>query len=87
MTRIIYGINPVMEALAVGAERIERILISQGRSDKAASGILKAASRARIHCSRVNKDELNALAEGGVHQGGSWPSCAQSFPTSLLTRS
>lgn len=69
MTRIIYGINPVMEALAVGAERIERILISQGRSDKAASGILKAASRARIHCSRVNKDELNALAEGGVHQG------------------
>lgn len=69
MTRIIYGSNPVMEALAAGAERIERILISQGRSDKAASIILKAASGARIDCTRVNQDELNALAKGGVHQG------------------
>ncbi|MBI5235641.1 MAG: 23S rRNA (guanosine(2251)-2'-O)-methyltransferase RlmB [Deltaproteobacteria bacterium] len=69
MMRTIYGVNPVMEALAAGAKGIERILVSQGRSDKAAQDILKAASMARIHCLRVNQDELTALAKGGVHQG------------------
>lgn len=69
MTRIIYGVNPVMEALAAGAGRIERILISQGRSDRVASEILKLASVASVLCSRAHIDELNRLANNGVHQG------------------
>ena len=63
---IIYGINPVLEALRAG--RVDAIRFGQ-RSDGRVGEILDAARKAGVAVKRVDPAELDRAAQGGVHQG------------------
>ncbi len=63
---IIYGINPVLEALRAG--RVDAIRFGQ-RSDGRVGEILDAARKAGVAIKRVDPAELDRAAQGGVHQG------------------
>jgi 23S rRNA (guanosine2251-2'-O)-methyltransferase len=63
---IIYGINPVIEALRAG--RVDAIRVGQ-RSDARLNEILDAARKAGVAVKRVDANELDRAAHGGVHQG------------------
>ena len=63
---IIYGINPVLEALRAG--RVESIRLSQ-RGDARSAEVVEAARRAGVSIKRVDASELDRASKGGVHQG------------------
>jgi 23S rRNA (guanosine2251-2'-O)-methyltransferase len=67
--RIIYGVNPVIEAARSAPESVERILIASGRGDRASSNLLDAARTGNIEVARVAKKEIDALTGTGKHQG------------------
>lgn len=70
--RIIYGINPVTEALKAGPDgvtAIEKIIVSAGRSDAKAGSIVKTAEAKSISIQRVSPDELDSLTGTIKHQG------------------
>lgn len=63
---LIYGINPVLEALRAG--RVSAVRVSArpgGRVDE----VIAAAERAHIAVRRVAPADLDRAARGGVHQG------------------
>jgi 23S rRNA (guanosine2251-2'-O)-methyltransferase len=63
---IIYGINPVLEALRSG--RVDAIRVSH-RGDARVNAVLDAAKKAGVTVTRVDAGELERAAQGGVHQG------------------
>jgi 23S rRNA (guanosine2251-2'-O)-methyltransferase len=63
---IIYGINPVLEALRAG--RVRRLRIGP-RADKRIDEVLAFARSKGIRAERVDADSLERDARGGVHQG------------------
>jgi 23S rRNA (guanosine2251-2'-O)-methyltransferase len=63
---IIYGINPVLEALRAG--RVKALRISS-RDDERMRELLAFASTHGITPQRVASDVLSRQAHGGVHQG------------------
>ncbi len=63
---IIYGINPVVEALRAG--KVESIRISS-RADARLGGVIDAAKKAGVAVTRVDVGELDRASKGGVHQG------------------
>jgi len=63
---IIYGINPVLEALRTG--RVRRVRVSE-RSDKRIDDALALAREKRVPVERVEQQVLEHAARGGVHQG------------------
>ncbi len=70
MSLIIFGLNPVLEALRAAPARIERISVSEGSLNPRVIGELTAlATEARVKLERVDRERLARLSEGGVHQG------------------
>jgi len=63
---IVYGINPVLEALRAGRVKALRIGI---RDDDRMRELLAFASTHGITPERVSNDVLSKQAKGGVHQG------------------
>lgn len=63
---VIYGINPVLEAIKAG--RAREILVAQ-RADDRLQRLLDEAARHRVRVRYVTRDELDHAARGGVHQG------------------
>ena len=63
---IVYGINPVLEALRAG--RVRRLKISS-RDDERMRELLAFATTHGITPERVTNDMLARQAKGGVHQG------------------
>jgi 23S rRNA (guanosine2251-2'-O)-methyltransferase len=63
---VIYGINPVFEALRAG--RVDAIRFAH-RGDARLSELLEAARKAGVTVKRVDADELERASHGGVHQG------------------
>lgn len=63
---LIYGINPVLEALR--ATRATAIYVSS-RADERVAGAVQLAQRAGVAVRRVGPAELDRLARGGAHQG------------------
>jgi 23S rRNA (guanosine2251-2'-O)-methyltransferase len=63
---VIYGINPVLEALRAG--RVRELRVSE-RAGGRVSDLVKAAARDGIAVRRVRTPELDRAARGGVHQG------------------
>jgi len=63
---IVYGINPVIEALRAGRVREVRV----GERDAARlRDVLKVAEREHVSIRRVSAGDLDRAAKGGVHQG------------------
>lgn len=63
---VIYGINPVLEAIKAG--RAREILVAQ-RADDRLQRLLDEAARHRVRVRYVTRDELDHAARGGLHQG------------------
>ena len=63
---VVYGINPVVEALK--ARRVTRLRVS-ARHDKRMEEILSLAGSQRLPIERVDPQALDRAARGGVHQG------------------
>ena len=63
---VIYGINPVREAIPTGAVAT---LYMSGRNDARASEILRLAAIRGISVERTDKTTLTKMSGGGVHQG------------------
>ena len=63
---IIYGLNPVLEALRSG--RARRVRVSS-RGDKRVDEILALARERGVAVERVDAQALERAARGGVHQG------------------
>jgi 23S rRNA (guanosine2251-2'-O)-methyltransferase len=63
---IVYGINPVLEALRAGRVKALRIA---GRDDERMRELLAFAATHGIAPERVTNDVLTRQAKGGVHQG------------------
>jgi 23S rRNA (guanosine2251-2'-O)-methyltransferase len=63
---LVYGINPVLEALR--AKRVTRLRIS-ARQDKRIDEVLALAAAQDVTTERVDPQVLDRAARGGVHQG------------------
>jgi len=63
---IVYGINPVLEALRSG--RVDTVSVS-GRADARVNAVIDAAKKAGVAIRRVDAGELDRASRGGVHQG------------------
>jgi 23S rRNA (guanosine2251-2'-O)-methyltransferase len=63
---IIYGINPVVEALRAGRVRTVRV---SGRADHRVQEVLRLAGTAGVRVTRADPAELDRAARGGLHQG------------------
>src|SRR4029077_8843876 len=63
---LIYGINPVLEALRAGRGTALRIA---ARTDDRFAALLRIAGEKRVNVTRVGSGELDRLVRGAVHQG------------------
>ena len=63
---IIYGINPVFEAIKAG--RVKEIRVAQ-RADDRLQKLLEEAARSSVRMRFVTRDELDHDSKRGVHQG------------------
>ena len=63
---IIYGVNPVMEALRAGRVRTLRV---GPRSDRRVEDAIALARKAGVTIERIDVASLDRAARGGVHQG------------------
>ncbi len=67
--RIVVGLHPVRELLRAGRS-VRRVAIAAGRTDSdVLDELLDLARGAGVAVDRVDRDELDARAEGLVHQG------------------
>jgi len=65
VSRFIYGINPVIEALRAHPQDVVRVIVERGKAEK----VLRAAQEARVRVDEVGHDELHRRSRAGVHQG------------------
>src|SRR3981081_3143311 len=63
---LIYGINPVLEALRAG--RVTAVRVGQ-RADGRLAALLEIAETSGVSVRRVAPGDLDRAARGGVHQG------------------
>jgi len=63
---LIYGLNPVLEALRAG--RVDSIRLA-ARGDSRVNAVIDAAKKAGVAIKRVDASELDRVSRGGVHQG------------------
>jgi 23S rRNA (guanosine2251-2'-O)-methyltransferase len=70
MSRVVYGLRPVEEALR--ARRVHALFVIEGQEDETRGplrGLLEAAKQFAVTPVPRAKAALDALAKGGVHQG------------------
>lgn len=67
MSRIILGIQPVREALRAHGKRVS-VMLERGES-KALAGLARQATDAGAELARVERRELDRVAQGTRHQG------------------
>ena len=63
---IVYGVNPVMEALRAG--RVRKLRVGP-RSDRRVEEVLALARKSGVAIERTDAAALDRAARGGVHQG------------------
>ena len=64
----IIGRNPVLEAIRSGRS-IDKILVKKGKYEGSIVPIIKKAKDAGIIIQETDKAKLDAVADGGNHQG------------------
>lgn len=72
MSRFLYGINPVLEALKAHPQDVLRVLVERGRDGRLSTGgekVAAAAAQAQVRIEQVPTQEISRRSAGGVHQG------------------
>jgi len=67
--QMIYGVNPVMEAIKIGGGGLEKIIVMRSKAGKPVRSILQMAAREGIPVEFRDKAHLEQLAPGDSHQG------------------
>ncbi|MYM64287.1 23S rRNA (guanosine(2251)-2'-O)-methyltransferase RlmB [Pseudomaricurvus sp. HS19] len=75
----VYGLHAVQALLKSAPQRVNEVLVLQGRQDQRLQKVLAAAEKAEIKVRQVSRKELDKLAGEGNHQGV----IAMSFPGEL----
>lgn len=65
---VIFGVNPVREKLKSAPEQVAEIIVDE-RERAGLTAVLDEARQRGLPVRRVNAEQLNALTEGGRHQG------------------
>jgi 23S rRNA (guanosine2251-2'-O)-methyltransferase len=68
LSRFVYGVNPVLEALRAHPTDIVRVIVEHRRSE-GAERVARAAAEAGVRVEEVPRGELARRARSGVHQG------------------
>ncbi len=66
---ILFGIHAVKTALKRDAKRVRGLVAQKGRKDERIQQVLELAQQQGIRVRWSNRQELDELAQGGVHQG------------------
>lgn len=66
---IIYGKNPVLEALSDNASGVDEVILNKDLKSKALSEIVNLAKTKNVKISYLPKEALERLSEGANHQG------------------
>ncbi len=72
MSRFLYGVNPVLEALRAHPGDVVRVLLERGREGRRSQGAERVAQQAQAASVRIEEvphGEIQRRAAGGVHQG------------------
>ena len=72
MSRFLYGVNPVLEALKVHPNEVVRVLLERGKEGRRSQGadrVAHAAAQAGVRVEDVRQGELAHRSRSGVHQG------------------
>lgn len=72
MSRFVYGVNPVLEALRAHPAEVVRVLVERGREGRRSQGaerVAQAAEEAGIRVEEVPQGDLAHRSRSGVHQG------------------
>ncbi len=72
MSRFVYGVNPVLEALKAHPKDVVRVLVERGREGRKSQGadrVAQAAAQAGVRIEDVPQGGLSQRSRGGVHQG------------------
>lgn len=65
----IYGLHAVQAMLERAPRRIKKLNVQRGRLDARMQAVLELAASSAIDTDRLLPDDLDRLADGGVHQG------------------
>lgn len=68
-TEVIYGTNPVIEAIRAGRRRIHEVYIAVGRREKDVLFVEDVACQHNVVVKRLSKDEIGRLTHTEKHQG------------------
>jgi 23S rRNA (guanosine2251-2'-O)-methyltransferase len=66
---VLFGINPVIEALKAGSRSFDYVAVMAGRRDARAQLIFEACRDAGVSVRQVSRDQLERLAGTHSHQG------------------
>ncbi len=66
---VLYGIHPVLEAMAAGRRRVERVFLADRSPSRRLEEVARAAEARRIPVGRMAPERLSALAATDGHQG------------------
>jgi 23S rRNA (guanosine2251-2'-O)-methyltransferase len=69
MAFLIYGINPVSEALRSDRCRITEVWVAEGRSFKGLEEIISMVESKGVPLRRVGRSQLDSLTKDALHQG------------------
>lgn len=65
----VYGLHAVQAMLERASRRVRQLKVQRGRLDARMQALLDLAGSEALDVERVMPDELDRLADGGVHQG------------------
>jgi len=72
VSRFVYGVNPVLEALRAHPKDVVRVLVERGREGRQSQGagrVTQAAAEVGVRVEDVAQGDLAHRSRGGVHQG------------------
>jgi 23S rRNA (guanosine2251-2'-O)-methyltransferase len=72
VSRFVYGVNPVLEALKAHPRDVVRVVVERGREGRRSEGaerVAQTAAQAGVRVDDVPRGDLARRSHGGVHQG------------------
>jgi 23S rRNA (guanosine2251-2'-O)-methyltransferase len=72
VSRFVYGVNPVLEALKAHPDDVVRVLVERGREGRRSQGaerVAQSAAQAGVRVDEVPHGDLAHRSRSGVHQG------------------
>ena len=72
MSRFVYGVNPVLEALKAHPRDVVRVMLERGKEGRRSEGadrVAEAAAKAGVRVEDVPQGDLAHRSRSGVHQG------------------